>query len=201
VVCPTDAGTVGGSAEKLFQAVKTSEKKPDAQPIEVEVLPPDRTHGTSKSHGTTEVDAAIGTIAHIMDSLFRVPGTKLRFGANPLIGFIPVVGDQIDAVVSASVLLRSVKHRLPRIVLARMGLNVLLNALFQGIPVVGDWVTFVFKANQQNYRLLQKYAGQGKPVTRGDWLFVFGIIGGSFALAILLSFLLVYAVVSQFRTW
>ena len=176
--------------------MKTSEKKPDANEIEVEVLPPDR-----KSHGTTEVDAAIGVIAHIMDSLFRVPGTKLRFGANPLVGFIPVVGDQIDAVVSAWVLLRSVKHRLPRIVLARMGLNVLLNALFQGIPVVGDWVTFVFKANQQNYRLLQKYAGQGKPVTRGDWIFVFGIIGGSFALAILLSFLLVYAVVSQFRTW
>ena len=67
------------------------------QKVEVEVLPPE-----SKSHGTTEVDAAIGVIAHIMDSLFRVPGTKFRFGANPLIGFIPVVGDQIDAVVSAS---------------------------------------------------------------------------------------------------
>ncbi len=80
-----------------------------------------------------------------------------------------------------------------------MGLNVLLNALFQGIPVVGDFVTFIFKANQQNYRLLQKYAGQGKPVTRADWILVFGIIGGSFALAISLSLLLVYAVASQFR--
>jgi hypothetical protein len=176
------------------QAVKASEHKPHVQEVEFEVVPPDR-----KPHGTTEIDSAIGGIAHVMDSLFRVPGTKFRFGANPLIGFIPVVGDQIDAVVSASVLLRSVKHRLPKIVLARMGLNVLLNALFQGIPVVGDFVTFVFKANQQNYRLLQKYAGQGKPVTRGDWIFVFGIIGGSFALAILLSFLLVYAVASQFR--
>jgi hypothetical protein len=172
--------------------VKASDHKP--QEVELEVLPADR-----KPHGTTEIDAAIGGVAHIMDSLFRVPGTKFRFGANPLIGFIPVVGDQIDAVVSASVLLRSVKHRLPKIVLARMGLNVLLNALFQGIPVVGDFVTFIFKANQQNYRLLQKYAGQGKPVTRGDWIFVFGIIGGSFALAISLSLLLVYALASQFR--
>ena len=176
--------------------MKASHQRADLKEVELEVLPPD-----PKSHGTTEVDAAIGVIAHIMDSLFRVPGTKFRFGANPIIGFIPVVGDQIDAVVSASVLLRSVKHRIPKIVLARMGLNVLLNALFQGIPVVGDFATFVFKANQQNYRLLQKYAGQGKPATRGDWIFVFGIIGGSFALAILLSFLLVYAVVSQFRTW
>ena len=170
--------------------------KPDVQEAELEVLPEN-----AKPHVTTEVDSAIGAVAHVMDSLFRVPGTKFRFGANPLIGFIPVVGDQIDAVVSASVLLRSVKHRLPKIVLARMGLNVLLNALFQGIPVVGDFVTFVFKANQRNYRLLQKYAGQGKPVTRGDWIFVFGIIGGSFAIAILLSSLLIYAVVSEFRPW
>jgi hypothetical protein len=176
--------------------VKTPHQKTEVEEVEFQVLPADRKH-----HGTTEIDAAIGGVAHVMDSLFRVPGTKFRFGANPLIGFIPVVGDQIDALVSASVLLRSVKHRLPKIVLARMGLNVLLNALLQGIPVVGDFMTFVFKANQQNYRLLQKYAGQGKPVTRGDWIFVFGIIGGSFALAITLSFLLVYAVVSQFRTW
>ena len=174
--------------------MKAPEHKPHVQEVELEVLPADR-----KSHGTTEIDSAIGVIAHVMDSLFRVPGTKFRFGANPLIGFIPVVGDQIDAVVSASVLLRSVKHRLPKIVLARMGLNVLLNAFFQGIPVVGDFVTFIFKANQQNYRLLQKYAGQGKPVTRADWIFVFGIIGGSFALAISLSLLLVYALASQFR--
>ena len=106
--------------------MKASHHRADSKEVEVEVLPPDRTR-----HGTTEVDEAIGAIAHIMDSLFRVPGTKFRFGANPLIGFIAVVGDQIDAVVSASVLVRSVKHRLPRSVLARMGLNVLLNALFQ----------------------------------------------------------------------
>jgi hypothetical protein len=179
-----------------YQVLKAANEKTEAREVEFEVLPANR-----KPHGATEIDEAIGAIAHVMDSLFRVPGTKFRFGVNPLIGFVPVVGDQIDAAVSASLLLRCVKHRLPKIVLARMGLNVLLNAFFQGIPIVGDFVTFVFKANQQNYRLLQRYAGQGKPVTRGDWIFVFGIIGGSFGLAILFSFLLVYAVVSQFRPW
>ncbi len=89
--------------------MKAPEHKPHVQEVELEVLPADR-----KSHGTTEIDSAIGVIAHVMDSLFRVPGTKFRFGANPLIGFIPVVGDQIDAVVSKpdSYHLRSVKHRL-----------------------------------------------------------------------------------------
>ena len=174
--------------------MKAPTEKTGARELEFEVLSKDR-----KSSGTNEIDAAIGFVARIMDSIFRVPGTKFRFGINPIIGFIPIVGDQIDAVISTSVLFRSVKHHLPKIVLARMGLNVLLNAFFQGIPVVGDSITFIFKANQRNYQLLQKYAGQGKPPTRADWIFVFGIVGGTMGLAILLSFLLAYAVFSQFK--
>jgi Domain of unknown function (DUF4112) len=176
--------------------LKTANQKTDVREVEFEVLPADQ-----KRQGTTEIDKVIGQVAWIMDSIFRVPGTKFRFGMNPIVGFVPVVGDQIDALISASVLLRSVKHRLPRIVLARMGLNVLLNALFQGIPIIGDSITLVFKANQQNYRLLQKYAGKGKPATRGDWIFVLGIVGGTIGLAMLLSFIVVYAVFSQFRLW
>jgi len=175
---------------------KSLEPKTCNSRVEFEVVPADH-----KSHGTSEIDGAVALLARIMDSLFRVPGTKFRFGVNPMIGFIPVVGDQIDAVISASVLLSSVKHRLPKIVLARMGLNVLLNAFFQGLPVVGDSITLVFKANQRNYELLRKYAGRGKPVTRGDWIFVLGIVGGTIGLAILLSTVLVYAIFSQFRMW
>jgi hypothetical protein len=111
-----------------------------------------------------------------------------------LIGFLPVIGDQIDAAISTAVLFRSVRHRLPKIVLVRMASNVLLNAIFQGIPIVGDLFTFFFKANRQNYELLRKHAGTGKPVTRGDWIFVGAIIGGTFLIAISLSVLLIYAI-------
>ncbi len=99
---------------------------------------------------------------------------------------------EIDAILDF--LLGSVRHRLPKIVLIRMALNVLLNALFQGIPIVGDLFTFFFKANRRNYELLQKHAGTGKPVTRGDWIFVGAIIGIIFLVAISLSLLLIYAV-------
>jgi uncharacterized protein DUF4112 len=176
--------------------VKT--QPPDREPrsIEVEVLPPER-----KTDKNEEIDAILGLVTKVMDTIFRVPGTKFRFGVNPLIGFIPVIGDQIDAAISTAVLFRSVRYRLPKIVLARMALNVLLNALFQGIPVVGDLFTFFFKANRQNYELLQKYAGTGKPVTRGDWIFVGAIIGGTFFIAISLSFLLIYAIWFRDPRW
>ena len=164
--------------------------------IEVEVLPPEKKAGKNE-----EVDSILGLVTRIMDTIFRVPGTKFRFGVNPLIGFIPVIGDQIDAAISTAVLFRSVRYRLPKIVLARMALNVLLNALFQGIPVVGDLFTFFFKANRQNYELLRKHAGTGKPVTRGDWIFVGAIIGGTFLIAITLSFLLIYAIWFRDPRW
>jgi Domain of unknown function (DUF4112) len=169
--------------------VKTQSSDHEPKTIEVEVLPPEKKAGNRE-----EIDVLLGLVTKVMDTIFRVPGTKFRFGVNPLIGFIPVIGDQIDAAISTAVLFRSVRYRLPKIVLARMALNVLLNALFQGIPVVGDLFTFFFKANRQNYELLRKHAGTGKPVTRGDWIFVGAIIGSTFLIAISLSVLLIYAI-------
>jgi hypothetical protein len=38
-------------------------------------------------------------------------------------------------------------------------------------------------------------------VTSGDWLFVSILIGSTFCLIVLVSLVLVYAVLSQFRWW
>jgi hypothetical protein len=176
--------------------VKTQPSDHEPRTVEVEVLPPE-----NKSRKDKELDTILDLVTKVMDTIFRMPGTKFRFGVNPLIGFIPIIGDQIDAAISTAVLLRSVRYRLPKIVLARMALNVLLNALFQGIPVIGDLFTFFFKANRQNYELLRKHAGTGKPVTRGDWIFVGAIIGGTFLIAISLSALLIYAIWLRDPRW
>ena len=37
-------------------------------------------------------------IARLMDSQFRLPGTGFRFGLDPLLGLVPVVGDLSIAV-------------------------------------------------------------------------------------------------------
>ena len=162
----------------------------------MEVLPPEtKTPKRNNNAGRREeIDTVLDLVTKVMDTIFRMPGTKFRFGVNPLIGLIPVIGDQIDAAISTAVLFGSVRHRLPKIVLVRMALNVLLNAVLQGIPIVGDLFTFFYKANRKNYELLRKHAGTGKPVTRGDWIFVGGIVGIIFLVAISLSLLLIYAV-------
>ena len=87
-----------------------------------------------------------------MDEFLRVPGTKFRFGLDPLIGLIPGVGDTGSAFVSAFALIQAARSGLPKILLARMSLNILINELIGIIPGVGDAFSFWFKSNARNYR-------------------------------------------------
>lgn len=111
-------------------------------------------------------------IAHIMDNLFRVPGTKVRFGMDPLIGLFPGVGDGAGAVVSLFLIGMSARHGVPRIVLVRMALNVILNTVGGLLPFGGDLFSFVFKSNARNYALFRQHSGPLRASTKGDWIFV-----------------------------
>ena len=50
----------------------------------------------------------------------------------------------------------------PKRVLARMGLNVLIDMLLGAIPVVGDLFDVGFKANRRNIALLKRALGEGR---------------------------------------
>ncbi|MFQ3577450.1 MAG: DUF4112 domain-containing protein, partial [Verrucomicrobiia bacterium] len=62
-------------------------------------------------------------ISYVMDELFRLPGTRFRFGVDPLLGFLPGIGDSLAGVVSIGAILASSHQRLPAIILLRMLLN------------------------------------------------------------------------------
>ena len=114
-----------------------------------------------------------------MDNLVRVPGTKFRIGLDPLLGLIPGFGDTGAAVVSALALIQAVRQGVPKIVLTRMSLNILLNELIGIIPVVGDAFSFWFKSNARNHALIKKYLAAGGTLSssqRGDWIFVIGVL-------------------------
>jgi hypothetical protein len=69
-----------------------------------------------------------------MDNLIRVPGTNFRVGLDPILGLIPGVGDTSSAVVSALALIQAARQGMPKIVLARMAVNILLNELIGIVP-------------------------------------------------------------------
>ncbi|WP_295628255.1 DUF4112 domain-containing protein [uncultured Corynebacterium sp.] len=95
-------------------------------------------------------------IAHVMDDLFTVPGTKRRVGLDPIIGLIPGVGDAAGAVATAGLVIDGVRYRVPFIVLLRMAFNTLLDMTVGAVPVLGDAFDFFFRANVRNERLMVK---------------------------------------------
>ncbi len=117
-------------------------------------------------------DAIVRLIAHVMDNLFKVPGSNWRFGLDPLLGLLPYYGDTIANLVSAAVLSQAGRFGVPRIVIARMAMNVLINAIVGSVPVFGDAFSFWFKSNARNYELLQRHAGKRRYPSKGDWVFV-----------------------------
>ncbi len=111
-----------------------------------------------------------------MDDLLRVPGTRFRFGIDPLIGLIPGLGDTGAAMVSALALIQAARSGLPKIILARMSVNILLNELIGIVPVFGDAFSFWFKSNVRNHQLIKEHMGAPRKSTRSDWIFVVGVL-------------------------
>ena len=127
-------------------------------------------------------DAALmAAIARLMDDVFVIPGTKIRFGLDPLIGLIPGFGDTAGALVSTLLLIQGGRVGVPKIVLARMAMNVLINTALGAIPVLGDAFSVGFKSNVRNLALLEGHAGVRRQSTTADWLFVSGLIVGMLA--------------------
>ena len=58
--------------------------------------------------------------SRLMDSRYRVPGTPVRFGLDPLIGLIPGAGDVATASFSLTLLYRAIRLGVPRVVMLRM---------------------------------------------------------------------------------
>jgi hypothetical protein len=141
-----------------------------AQTLEWEVLPPE------EKRGRASLEPLFRWVALIMDDLFAFPTTKFRFGLDPLIGLLPGIGDTASAFVSALVLIQAARMGLPKILLARMSLNVLINEIVGIIPGLGDAFSFWFKSNRRNYELLRSYSQTGRRGRTSDWLFVAAVL-------------------------
>ncbi|HEU5093425.1 MAG TPA: DUF4112 domain-containing protein, partial [Nitrospira sp.] len=88
--------------------------------------------------------------------------------------------------------------QLPRIVLARMSLNLLINGTVGAVPIVGDLFSVWFRSHTRNAALLREAAMRPDRETAVDWLYVSGIIGGTVATLLLAIAFVVWLV---FKLW
>ena len=130
--------------------------------------------------------------AWLLDDAIRVPILNRRIGLDPLIGLIPGAGDTVAALMAATTLLSALKHGVPGVTIARMGVNIALDYVIGLVPLLGDLGDFAFKANRRNLELLRRHALAKRKASAGDYLVVGGValgLGALFAAGIWLAVL------------
>ena len=132
--------------------------------------------GRSRAERFHAAETRIGRVTHLLDELISVPGTPIRVGLDPIIGLIPVVGDAVAAGVGAWVIGEAARFGVPRVVLARMVLNLLVDLGIGAVPVVGDVYDAFFRSNTRNLELFRRHALDPGASTRGERGFFAGLL-------------------------
>lgn len=106
---------------------------------------------------------ALRKFSILMDEAVGLPGTRFRFGLDPVLGLIPGFGDVISALLSAWIVVGALRHRVPALKIIRMVFNILLDMLVGEVPLVGDLFDFAFEENVMNMRILMQYRNRRLP--------------------------------------
>ena len=99
------------------------------------------------------------TIAWAVDGVFRIPGTKFRFGLNSVIGATPAAGDVVLAGISLYIVNEARKIGLPKEKIARMLANIGVEAAAGAVPLIGTLFDMGFKANLRNIAIIEEHLG------------------------------------------
>lgn len=118
------------------------------------------------------------TLTRLLDTVARVPGTGIRFGADAVIGLIPGLGDVAGAVLAGYLVLLAQRLGAPRSVVLRMLGNVAVDTLGGTVPLIGDLFDVAFKSNSRNLALLERAIQQPAATTRTSRLLVIGTFLG-----------------------
>lgn len=127
--------------------------------------------------------------ADLLDSRFRVPGTDIRFGLDPLLSLVPGIGDLASPVFTVVLLVQGFRQRLPRVVMVRMVANALIDAAIGAVPIAGNIGDVFWRANLRNLALLERHARPGVPPSDADRAFVLVLVA-VFGLLVAVPFVL-----------
>jgi hypothetical protein len=136
---------------------------------------PIRSSTTSSATAERELKTA-RTVVNLLD----------KYQLDPIIGLlVPGLGDIITTILGAYLVSIAARRGVKPIVIARMLLNLGVDAAVGIVPIVGDLGDFAIRANKKNLELLE--ARSERKAHWKDWFAVGGaalLVIGMFALAI-----------------
>ena len=119
-------------------------------------------------------------LAWLMDRSIPI-GKHWSIGLDGIVGLFPGVGDLAGTFISALIVASATQAGLPRAAIGRMMANVALDTLLGGIPLIGDFFDFAYKANTKNIKIYQDHL-QGQKQTVRNWTFTLVVALGLLAL-------------------
>lgn len=141
----------------------------------------------------------VSRLSFLMDEQFRIPGTKFRFGLDPLLNLIPYAGDIAGFVVSAGLVLTMASKGLTSKIVVLMCINILLDTIIGAIPGIGQVWDFYFKSNTRNMRLLQEYYVENKHQGSGKNMIILALV--ILFLIFVLLLILLYFITMWIVSW
>ena len=123
-------------------------------------------HSTANPFGNLTREqrlARLDAVAKLLDVAFILPGTKIRYGIDGIIGLIPVVGDIISMALSLWLVREARALGAPWHITTRMLGNVAIQGVVGSVPVAGDAFDVLFRANMRNVRILRRWMHKQPP--------------------------------------
>jgi hypothetical protein len=121
---------------------------------------------------TTHQERALRTsrrLARFMDARWGVG--RFRFGAESVVGLVPILGDAVSAAASIYQLNAARRLHVPRRDRAKMVRNVALDFALGLVPVVGDAADTLYKAHLRNQEIIERHVSHMKNAGphHGNW--------------------------------
>jgi hypothetical protein len=95
-------------------------------------------------------------LAKLLDNQFEVGG--VRFGLDPILDFVPYLGDIAGAVLSFYILKTAHEVGVSKIDMLKMIGNVVIDFIVGFVPLLGVIFDVMYKANIRNIAILEKYS-------------------------------------------
>jgi hypothetical protein len=138
---------------------RTQESEP-----QIRIIRPGETGDRTRDNTMQNIEQ----IARLLDSQFIIPGTKIRFGLDPILSLFPVLGDFVTFLISGALIYAMHNHGASRKVVIKMLLNSTLDAVIGAVPLVGSVFDIFYRANDRNVRLLREHYLEGKHEGSGN---------------------------------
>jgi hypothetical protein len=134
--------------------------------------------------------AWVGMMTRLLDTQFRIPGTRVRFGFDFIMGLIPGAGDLVSMGFSGVLIAIMAKNGASGMLVSRMLINVLLDTVVGSVPILGNFFDLFYKANYRNLKLMNEHYQEGKH-SGSVWPLVLGVIAVFLCLFVLTTIFIV----------